>query len=100
MQKKDDDLIKKEIQENYDAILKLKKLIPIGVLTMTAFSFIYPLISRRRSRESLADWIGYPYAVVACLILSGLVYFYGYRIAMKRRKKNIIKLEDDLTQTK
>ena len=93
MQKNDDDLIKKEIKENYDAIAKLKKLIPLGVLAMTAFSFIFPLISGRRSQATLADWIGYPYSVVVWLIFSGLVYFYGYRIAVKKRKNNIIELE-------
>ncbi len=93
MQKNDVDLIKKEIKENYDAIAKLKKLIPLGVLTMTALSFIYPLLPRRRSQETLADWIGYPYSVLAMLILSGLVYFYGYKIAVKKRKNEIIKLE-------
>ena len=93
MQENDDDLIKKEIKENYAAIAKLKKLIPLGVFTTTAFSFLYPLIPKRRSQETLADWMGYPYSVLAMLILSGLIYFYGYRTAVKKRKNEIIKLE-------
>ena len=100
MQKSDADLIKKEIKENYDAIAKLKKLIPLGVLTMTTFSFIYPLVPGRRSQKTLADWIGYPYSVLAMLILSGLIYFYGYRIAVKKRKDKILKLEMKLGESK
>lgn len=67
---------------------------------MTAFSFIYPLIPGRRSQETLATWLGYPYAVIALLIFSGLAYFYYYRIAVKKRKNNITKLENELMRTK
>ena len=45
MQKNDDDLIKKEIKENYDAIAKLKKLIPLVFNLITPLENIYSLIS-------------------------------------------------------
>ena len=99
MQNKNDE-ISKEIKENYDAIANLKKLIPLGVLMMLVFSFIYPLIPGRRSNETLADWIGYHYSVIAMLILSGLVYFFGYKIAVKKRMQKINDLKRKLESTK
>jgi len=89
MQNNDDELIKREIEENCNAIDRLKKLIPIGILTVIAFSFLYPLIPGRKSKESLADWLGYQYALIACLLLSGLVYWYGYSTAVNRRIRKI-----------
>lgn len=93
MQTENEDLINVQIKENYDAIDNLRKLIPVGIIVMTAFSFIYPVVPGRRSNQSWADWLGYPNAVIACLILSGLVYFIGYKIAVKRRIKNIKELK-------
>ena len=89
----DKDIINKEIQKKHDAIDRLRKMIPFGAITMVVFSFIYPLIPGRRSTESLAQWLGYPYAVIACLIVSGLVYLIGYKIAVRRRKREILELE-------
>ncbi len=100
MQTKDDEIYNREIKENYDAITNLKKLIPLGVLTMMAFSFVYPLIPGRRSKVTLANWIGYPYAVITMLILSGLVYFFSYKIAVKKRMKKINDLKSKLVATK
>lgn len=100
MHNNDDEIYSREIKENYNAIENLKKLIPLGVLTMMAFSFLYPLIPGRRSKESLADWIGYPYAVIAMLILSGLVYFFSYKVAVKKRMKNINDLKSKIEATK
>ncbi len=100
MQNNDDEIYSREIKENYNAIENLKKLIPLGVLTMMAFSFVYPLIPGRRSKESLADWIGYPYAVIAMLILSGLVYFFSYKVAVKKRMKKINDLKSKIEATK
>jgi hypothetical protein len=100
MQNNDDEIYSREIKENYDAIENLKKLIPLGVLTMMAFSFVYPLIPGRRSKESLADSIGYPYAVIAMLILSGLIYFFSYKVAVKKRMKKINGLKSKIEATK
>ena len=100
MQSNDDEIYSREIKENYNAIENLNKLIPLGVLTMMAFSFVYPLIPGRGSKESLADWIGYPYAVIAMLILSGLVYFFSYKVAVKKRMKKINYLKSKIEATK
>jgi hypothetical protein len=99
MQNKDDE-INREIKKNYDAIAHLNKLIPFGVLTILAFSFVYPLILGRSSKENLADKIGYYQSVIVMLIISGIVYYYGYKIAVKKRMQKINDLKSKLEFTK
>lgn len=99
MQNKEEQKYEREIRDNYDGIAKLKKQIPLGILTMTALSFLYPLIPGRRSKP-LADLIGYPYSVIACLVVGGLIYFFGYKIAVKKRIQKINDLKTKLQLSK
>lgn len=91
MHKEDLDKIESKIKEHDIALEKLKKLIPFGVLTMVAFSFVYPVLPLRKGQ--LTDWMSYPYSVLACLILFGLIYLIGYRMAVKSRKSKLLELQ-------
>ena len=87
------EIIDRKIHECNKAIVRLRGMIPFGTIVVVMFSFGYPLIPGRRSTESLAQMLGYPLAVSACLVLSGLVYYIGYKKAVKRRKDEIVELE-------
>jgi|688.fasta_scaffold41898_5 hypothetical protein len=87
------EIIDKKIRESNKAIVRLRGMIPFWTIVMVLFSFGYPLIPGRRSTESLAQMLGYPLAVSACLLVSGLVYYIGYNKAVKRRKDEIVELE-------
>jgi hypothetical protein len=82
-----------KIRESNKAIVRLRGMIPFWTIVMVLFSFGYPLIPGRRSTESLAQMLGYPLAVSACLLVSGLVYYIGYNKVVKRRKDEIVELE-------
>ena len=87
------EIIDKKIHESNKAIVRLREMIPFGTIVMVLVSFGYPLVPGRRSTESLAQMLGYPLAVSACLVVSGLVYYIGYKMAIKRRKDEIVKLK-------
>ena len=86
------------IAEHNAAIAKLKKLIPMGTLTMLAFGFGMPLIPGRRTHSSLADNIGYPYAAGIYLLIGFGIYVWGYRKAVNKRKVEIVQLESRLKE--
>lgn len=90
--------IQTEIEEHERAKIKLKRLVPFGVITVFAFGFVFPLLPRRRGR--ITDFIDYPLAVVICIILSGSIYLFGYYTAIKKRKQQIKKLKEQLEETK
>lgn len=92
------EIIQAEIEEHEKAILKIKSLIPIGILTGIAFGFVFPLLPRRRTE--ITELVNYPIAVLICLILYGLIYLYGYYTAVGKRKRQIRELEEKMKEIK
>jgi hypothetical protein len=85
--------IEKEIEENLNAIAKLKKAIPLGIITMVLFSFIFPLMLFRKKFDLINDFFGYPLLVIILVVLSNSLYLFSYNIAITKRRTNIARLE-------
>lgn len=94
----DKENIDHQIQENLKAIRRLRELTPWGSMAMVTFGFLYPLIPGRRSKVTLADTMGYTNAVIVCLIGAFFIYYISYKIAVSRRNRKIIELNEVLTK--
>lgn len=88
---KDLNYLTEQLAKNNKEILKQKKLVPWGIAWFTGFSLLLPLFPIRGAK--FADIFGYPIASLFFAIFFFTAYMLGYRIDMKKRKKNIREIE-------
>jgi hypothetical protein len=89
--------IQKEIKNHLKSIKELKEMIPLGLMLAIGWGFVFPVFSGRRG-PSLADQFGYKNAAIFCVGITLTIYFIGYYSGVKKRKSEIIKLENELKQ--
>ena len=75
-----------EIDTNYAAIKKLKKLIPFGILIGLAFAFLFPPLILSDGKPDNTPYAG---SVIFRIVLFSFIYFFGYKQAVNKRKDNI-----------
>jgi hypothetical protein len=85
-----------ELQKNKEALQKLKRRIPYGILTGIGISLIVPFFPIKHRRSHVIDILSYPLAAFLFMVLFFCIYAFSYRQAVAKRKAEIINIISEM----
>jgi len=82
-----------EMQSCQNKLVRIKKMIPIGILIGIAFSFLFPYLPGRRGRSPMIETWEYHNAVLFSAAIFAIVYPIGYAMRKSKLEKKLRELK-------
>ncbi|WP_420574001.1 hypothetical protein [Kordia sp.] len=85
--------IESEMLECRNALIRMKKRIPLGILACIGFCFIFPYLPGRRGRKPMIETWGYQNAVLFGVVIFPIVCAVCYIMAKSKLEKKLRELK-------
>ncbi|QSS96686.1 hypothetical protein [Psychroflexus sp. ALD_RP9] len=82
-----------EIQRCQNKLVRIKKMIPLGILIGIVFSLLFPYLPGRRGRRPMIETWEYQNAVIFSAIIFIVAYLIGYLFKKDKLEKKIRELK-------
>lgn len=95
MQKLNDKIksVESEILDCRDRLERMKKRVPLGILTGIGFSLLYPYLPRRHGGKPMIETWNYHGAVLFSAVIFAIVYSIGYSMGKNKLEKKLRELK-------
>ena len=90
------EVLRYELQKNNEALQKLKRRIPYGILTGIVMSLIIPFFPIGYRKSHVIAVLSYPLATFLLMVLFLCIYAFSYRQAVAKRKAEIINIISEM----
>ena len=82
-----------EILDCKKKLMRLRKMIPVGILMVIGFSLLIPYIPNKSNRIPMIDTWGYQNAVIFSAVICFIVYLVSYSVAKNKLEKDLRELK-------